>query len=469
MGPGGFSPETYVLASWRFFAENPDVVYVPHSSLVLPGDTAYCKFFSAGLSQKINPPLRVAFWPSIPWHILSLIASSFGGLPSSTRFCRTSPIMPSTTDAKLGTVLVTGGCGFLGYHIVRLLKEQSDCTSIHVLTRNPNRNLLDDVSYHAGDITNLKYLRTLFAEIQPHAILHVASPTGRDVNASYEFYVKLNVAGTQNLLTAATETASVKAFVFTSSTSVAAAHVWADETSPIWDESSNTMPYQKSKAIAETVVIKANNPPKLVTAAIRTSVMYGERDSQFIPGLLDGIKGGAPWVQIGDNKNLLDTLSCSNAAMAHLLCARALLTHPGDREKPKVDGESFFVTDGNPIPSWSFNRLVWEEAGIKVPISEIKVLPAWLMLAVSSIYEWMLWIFTLGVKRPGLFTRLSMEYCVWDRTYKIDKARDRFGYNPVDDRKDAIRLGVKYEVEQQRGGKLDLGKKGRKMMENKRA
>ena len=47
---------------------------------------------------------------------------------------------------------VTGGCGFIGYHIVNALVKNPDYTSVHVLSRNPTKNLVDGAEYHKGDI-----------------------------------------------------------------------------------------------------------------------------------------------------------------------------------------------------------------------------------------------------------------------------------------------------------------------------
>jgi sterol-4alpha-carboxylate 3-dehydrogenase (decarboxylating) len=65
------------------------------------------------------------------------------------------PDMAAVIEAEsLGTVLVIGGCGFLGTNIVKLLLSDPACSSVHVLSRNPTSNLQPGVTYHAGDITN---------------------------------------------------------------------------------------------------------------------------------------------------------------------------------------------------------------------------------------------------------------------------------------------------------------------------
>lgn len=76
--------------------------------------------------------------------------------------------------------------------------------------------------------------------------------------------------------------------------------------------------------------------------------MYGERDNSSVPGLI-----GIPTnVQLGDNYNLIDTVSVGNAVKAHILAATILLNP--DSTASRVDGETFNITDGNPVPFWDF-------------------------------------------------------------------------------------------------------------------
>jgi sterol-4alpha-carboxylate 3-dehydrogenase (decarboxylating) len=119
---------------------------------------------------------------------------------------------------SLGKVIVVGGCGFLGSHIVNLLAQRHPETQISVvdLHTSANRSSSSNVSYHNGDITDFAAVKTLFSQIKPDAIIHTASPI---FNAKNEIHEKVNVQGTKNLVKAAQET-GVKAFVYTSSASV---------------------------------------------------------------------------------------------------------------------------------------------------------------------------------------------------------------------------------------------------------
>lgn len=62
--------------------------------------------------------------------------------------------MASTQADDLGTVLVIGGCGFLGSLLVGMLVEEPSVSSVHVISRNPTENLNPKAKYHAGDISH---------------------------------------------------------------------------------------------------------------------------------------------------------------------------------------------------------------------------------------------------------------------------------------------------------------------------
>jgi len=353
-------------------------------------------------------------------------------------------------DKPLGSVLVVGGCGFVGFHIVRRLLKDHSCTSVAVLSRNPNRNRLAGVSYHAGDITSPETIRFLLAEIQPTVIIHTASPLSVGNDADEAQFYSINVKGTQNLLDCAEAAPSVKALIYTSSVTVMAdtSFLSLKETAPIHTATSRASYYSKTKAIADASVLAANNPPSLRTACLRLVAVYGERDNQVIPSGVAALRQGHQRFQIGDNSNLTDWVSVGNVATAHLLAAKALLADCEGRTGPKVDGEAFFITDGTPLPFWDLERKVWAAAGDRTPAAEVTILPGWLVLALVSTVEWMYWIFTLGRKRPKTYTRHLIEFTCLSRTYSIEKARERLGYVPVDDMDKTIQEGVDWALKE---------------------
>jgi UDP-glucuronate 4-epimerase len=129
-------------------------------------------------------------------------------------------------------VLVTGGAGFIGSHLVDKLLAESDWQVTAV--DNFNNFYAPEIKYanlaahqadprfqlYEADITCPQAMHRVFAENDFAAIVHLAAWAG--VRPSLEnppIYVKTNVDGTLNLLELAREFA-VKQFVFGSSSSV---------------------------------------------------------------------------------------------------------------------------------------------------------------------------------------------------------------------------------------------------------
>ncbi|MCJ1391881.1 erg26, C-3 sterol dehydrogenase [Xylographa bjoerkii] len=213
---------------------------------------------------------------------------------------------------SFGSVLVVGGCGFVGFHIVRHLLQDSSCTAIAVLSRNPNRNLLPGVSYHTGDIEDVE------------SIQHP----------------------------------SVLASVYTSTSSVVAGseHVFVDESHPVRDSTIKANDYSKTKGLVDALVLRANKPESidgtyLRTLCIRPAGIYGGRGIQTMRNILISKQKGKSRVQLGDNSNLMDWVSVDNVASARPLAAKALLAGINNPSSPKVDGEAFVITDGAPYHS----------------------------------------------------------------------------------------------------------------------
>ena len=111
------------------------------------------------------------------------------------------------------TVLVTGGCGFIGVNFVRLLLEtQPDWQVVNLdkLTYAGNLQSLADVSEHPnytfvkGDICDAKLVEKLFADHGIDTVVHFAaeSHVDRSITGPAEF-IQTNIVGTFTLLEAA--------------------------------------------------------------------------------------------------------------------------------------------------------------------------------------------------------------------------------------------------------------------------
>ena len=170
------------------------------------------------------------------------------------------------------------------------------------------------------------------------------------MTSDVSIYQETNIKGTKNLLACSAQTPSTVAFVYTSSSAVIAGaeHKFANENSPILNASSRKNEYAKTKAMADTLVLEANNPSNeigkgLRTVCVRVTSIYGERESQMTPEFLDVLRRGDHRYQLGDNSNLLDWVPhVENTATVHILDAKVLLAEsaiPDEVDQASRGGE----------------------------------------------------------------------------------------------------------------------------------
>ena len=84
--------------------------------------------------------------------------------------------MERKESPALAHVLVIGGCGFLGSHIVRAFLEHSSRPIVSVASRSPTHNLLEGANYYACDISNQPALESLMSTLKPEIVINTASP-----------------------------------------------------------------------------------------------------------------------------------------------------------------------------------------------------------------------------------------------------------------------------------------------------
>ena len=106
-------------------------------------------------------------------------------------------------------IIVTGGCGFIGSAVVKILIESKKNTIINLdkLTYASNKfsleNLIKKNNYFFEkiDICDKKKLKKIFDKYNPDGIIHLAAEThvDRSIDSSLNF-IKTNILGTHNLL-----------------------------------------------------------------------------------------------------------------------------------------------------------------------------------------------------------------------------------------------------------------------------
>lgn len=345
---------------------------------------------------------------------------------------------------SLGPAIVTGGCGFAGAHMVDTLLAIRPPCEVHVITRNV-RSQVPGVTYHKCDVSSLEEVRAVFDSVKPKTVFHLASPDSTIRQPAV--FRNVNVGGARNLLLAAKSVKTVRAFVYTSSSSVIhddrTGAVEFDDSMPVLGRDAQTLEYSLTKAEAETEILAANRSDgdaSMLTVAIRPPVIFGERDFPVAGKIIANARQGNGHYQFGSGKNLSDFVYISNLMDAHILAAEALVRaygKPPPAPERRVDGEPFLILNEKSMPFWEFSRKLATSAGYPVKPEEIRVVPFWLAFFVGAVSEWVTWVFTLGKKHP-IISRHTVRASTIPRTFNDEKARRVLGYAPKIDLEEAI-------------------------------
>ena len=112
-----------------------------------------------------------------------------------------------------GTILVTGGSGFIGTHLIDLLRENDDLQIANVDVASPKK--ASHLSHWVNcDVMDVSEMNRIFKEVRPRYVAHLAARTDMD-GKTVESY-KLNSKGTQNVVDAIHEVGTVERAIFVS-------------------------------------------------------------------------------------------------------------------------------------------------------------------------------------------------------------------------------------------------------------
>ena len=189
------------------------------------------------------------------------------------------PFRP-TLGLRAVRIVITGGAGFIGSHLVDALLDRGDEVSLaDHLHRSPRPWVGDalqrGMQLHAVDVRDLSALRRAFGDARPDVVMHLAAQVDvRRSIADPAFDAQVNVAGTVSVLEAARE-AGTRRVVLASTAAVYGdpRHIPTSEDAPIAPLSS----YGTSKAAAEWYLAQYQRLHGFSTLALRMANVYGPR------------------------------------------------------------------------------------------------------------------------------------------------------------------------------------------------
>ncbi|MEO8759627.1 MAG: dTDP-glucose 4,6-dehydratase [Bacteroidia bacterium] len=229
-------------------------------------------------------------------------------------------------------VLITGGAGFIGSHVVRLFVNKYPNYQIYnldKLTYAGNLANLTDIenkpnyTFVKGDIVDADFINKLFAEHQFNAVIHLAAESHVDRSITHPLeFVYTNVIGTVNLLNAAKDLYKKEGSKFTRFYHVSTDEVYGTlgdtglftETTA-YDPHS---PYSASKASSDHFVRAYHDTYKLPAVISNCSNNYGpfHFPEKLIPLCINNIKNNKPLPIYGKGENIRDWLFVEDHARA---------------------------------------------------------------------------------------------------------------------------------------------------------
>ena len=261
------------------------------------------------------------------------------------------------------TILVTGGTGFLGKHLVEELKRQEPDSRLRLFRRRASVGEPDpSAEVVLGDITSPEDVSAAVEGVEE--IYHLAGLVEREPKDPTLLY-RTHIEGVRNICEAVREHEVKKAVLVSSSGTVAVSRepVKRNEDSGYTNGVTSRWPYYAGKIFAEKLAIRYFEQEQLPVVVVNPSLLLGPGDERgsstkdtvlFLDGQVMAVpRGGLSIVDVRD------------AAAGLILAMR--LGRPGER----------YILAG---PNWTFRE--WMEktaqlAGVKAPKLQ---LPLWLSL-----------------------------------------------------------------------------------------
>lgn len=236
----------------------------------------------------------------------------------------------SKLAAQLGRVLVTGGTGFVGGHLLPRLRAEG--VTVRVLSRRaaPVETPFDWVR---GDLTARESLLPAVAGVD--TVLHLggyAHAMSRPDPAELERHRRTNLEGTSTLVQAAAE-AGARRFVLVSSVKAA-----GEDPQQCIDEDDARLPrdpYGAVKRLAEERVLATAGASGMAACVLRPALVYGPGVKGNLAAMMTAIARGRfpPVPETGNVRSMVDVRDLVEAILAAAV-------------RPEAAGGTFILTDG---------------------------------------------------------------------------------------------------------------------------
>ena len=269
--------------------------------------------------------------------------------------------MNQASSETSATILVVGGAGYIGAHMVKLLRRSGFAVAVADDLSGGRRGAVLGAALHVGDIGDAGFVDSVLHATRPAAVMHFASciQVGESVVDPAKYY-RNNVAATQVLLDGM-RAHGVSRFIFSSTAAIFGdpAYVPIDEAHPKLPIN----PYGRSKWMVEQILEDFDAAYGLKSVCLRYFNAAGadpdgelgechEPETHLIPLILQVASGRRPHITVNgddcstpDGTCIRDYIHIEDLCSAHLLALRQLLAGAGSARYNLGNGTGFSVRE----------------------------------------------------------------------------------------------------------------------------
>ena len=220
------------------------------------------------------------------------------------------------TPTSFRSVLVTGGAGFIGSHLVeRLVAEGCRVSVLDDLSRGSRDWVPVKTDIFVADVTDATAVRDVVAQVRPDAVVHLAAlhfiPA---VDGAPELARAINVQGTENVLAACAGTPP-RRLLFAST-----AAVYPNQSEPLGERTppAPTDLYGATKLEGERLVERfaSSNGVDCVVARIFNVMGPRETNPHVVPEIVEQVRSGSDEIELGNLEPRRDLTDVRDVAAA---------------------------------------------------------------------------------------------------------------------------------------------------------
>ncbi len=316
--------------------------------------------------------------------------------------------------------LVTGATGFVGSHLVEMLRARGE--RVRILARDAGKvpeEWRKDVEIVEGDVTDPPSLAPAVKDVD--IVLHVAGVINLPPGEGERFY-RVNTEGTKHLFHAArTSGRPLKRFLYCSSVGVMGKlkRIPADEETPC----APTNAYEASKLAAERWVLAEGKRRGVPVSVTRPAWVYGPGDRRTFPIFF--LIARKRFIMVGKGDTWIHPVFVRDLVKGILQCARS----------EKAIGRKMILAGQQPVRLKDLVALISHQC-------DVRLLPVKLPVAVATVIALGLEILYKPLHKQPLLHRRRLGFFLRDQGFDISLARRCCGYVPGTSLEEGIRETV---------------------------